>query len=86
MTLQSPQSEGEIIDENIKKYIISAIEMNDLRPQGTEEDGFCPMDAQVQIVIQCFALFESNNLEDSLVGVKSMRTLPIVVLPASIRS
>ncbi|XP_022962324.1 type 2 DNA topoisomerase 6 subunit B-like isoform X3 [Cucurbita moschata] len=35
--LQPHQSEGEIVGENIKKKIISAIEVNDRRQQGTRE-------------------------------------------------
>ncbi|KAG7029197.1 Type 2 DNA topoisomerase 6 subunit B-like protein, partial [Cucurbita argyrosperma subsp. argyrosperma] len=35
--LQPHQSEGEIVGENIKKKIISAIEVNDRRQQGTKE-------------------------------------------------
>lgn len=32
-----PQQDGEIVEENIKNKIISAIEANDRRPQGTKE-------------------------------------------------
>lgn len=35
--LQPQQSEGEIVEENIKERIISVIEVNDGRPKGTKE-------------------------------------------------
>lgn len=35
--LQPHQSEGEVVEETIKKKIISVIEKNDQRPQGIKE-------------------------------------------------